>query len=334
MIIWVDITNTPQVHFFAPIISYLQKEHTVFVTARDFSETVPLLQHYGIDYTLIGGHQGKSKIKKVIGLGSRIIRMLKLLPKFDISMGIGGQNTTPVSALRRKPSIIFTDNDTSYKWHSYKLGSHFIFPEYFEYKSVIEKYGVSEKKIYLYNGFKEDIYMSQFEPDPNFLEQLPFEEFITIRPENLKANYLPANVKSLVPELFRIFKDENILFLPRYEEEKDYAQGYDNVFIPQTVLSGRDVCYYTKAMLTGAGTFAREAALLGTPAVSFFPGKTLTVDRIMQERGWEFYSRNPQEIYEYVKTSKKRESQIQRSQAVLNELLEIIDRILNLECRG
>lgn len=54
-------------------------------------------------------------------------------------------------------------------------------------------------------------------------------------------------------------------------------------------------------MLTGAGTFAREVALLGRPSVSFFLGNTfLTVDIIMQENGWEFKSRDVNEIFEYV----------------------------------
>jgi len=329
MKIWFDITNTPHVHFFAPLISHLKEKHEVFVTARDFSETIPLLKSYQIEYTLFGSHKGKSRIKKVLGLVGRVSKMLREVPQFDISFGIGGQNTTPVSAFRRKPAVVFTDNDTSYKWHSYKLGSHFVFPSYFEYEMVIKRFGVKRSRIHLYEGFKEDIYMAQYSPDPSFLEFLPFTDFITIRPENLKASYVPQNATSIVPALFEVFRDENILFLPRYKEERDYAQGYGNVFMPDGILPGKDVCYYTKAMLTGAGTFAREAALLGTPAVSFFPGKVfLTVDRIMQEKGWEFKSRNPQEIFEYVKNSKKRDAGLDRSKDVLSNLLQIIDTII------
>jgi predicted glycosyltransferase len=193
----------------------------------------------------------------------------------------------------------------------------------------MKKFGVRRNQIHLYEGFKEDIYMAKYVPDPSFLNQLPFTDFITIRPENLKANYVPQDAKTIVPGLFKVFSDENILFLPRYKEERAYAKGFANVFIPNGILPGKDVCYYTKAMLTGAGTFAREAALLGTPAVSFFPGKEfLTVDKIMQEKGWEFKSRNPQEIYDYVKTAKKRSSQLDRSKDVLSELLNIIDSII------
>ena len=50
-------------------------------------------------------------------------------------------------------------------------------------------------------------------------------------------------------------------------------------FHPEEPLNGLDVCYYSKSVLTGAGTFAREAAF-GYLAVSFSRRKTLTVDKI------------------------------------------------------
>ena len=112
-------------------------------------------------------------------------------------------------------------------------------------------------------------------------------------------------------------------------KKKAYARGYNNIFIPNKPLSGLDVCYYTKAMLTGAGTFAREAALLGTPAVSFFPGKIfLTVDKIMQDKGWEFKSRDVNEIYNYVINSKKRINQLEKSKIIKIEVMKIIDKII------
>ena len=107
------------------------------------------------------------------------------------------------------------------------------------------------------------------------------------------------------------------------------AEGYDNIWYPDHPLSGLDVCYYTKAMLTGAGTFAREAALLGVPAVSFFPSEVfLTVDEVMQEMGIEFKSRNAEEIRNYVKTAEKKPASTERSKQVLSEVLGIIDGII------
>ena len=84
-------------------------------------------------------------------------------------------------------------------------------------------------------------------------------------------------------------------------------------------------------MLTGAGTFAREAALLGVPAVSFFPSEVfLTVDEVMQEMGVEFKSRDPLAIKEYVQNHAHRgPSSQERSKMVLKEVLDLFDGIID-----
>jgi hypothetical protein len=329
MKIWIDITNTPHVNVLMPIINYFEKEHELIISARDFSETIPLLQKYGIEPIILGNYKGKSRFKKVLGLLGRMIELLRKIPSFDMAISLGGNYTATISWLRRKPSIVFSDNDISFKVPAYKFGTDFIFPSYFDSSKLSDKYKIKPNQIHKFDGFKEDIYIASYKPDSAFLDKLPFKSFITIRPENLKASYVPKDSVTIVPALFEQFKNENILFLPRYTEEKEYANGYNNIFIPDGPLNGLDVCYHTKAMLTGAGTFAREAALLGIPAVSFFPGKEfLTVDIIMQEKGWEFKSRNPSEIFEYVNNAQKSDSQQGRSTKVLKEVIEIIGGII------
>lgn len=332
MKIWIDVTNTPHVNVLMPIIRHLEKnDHELVITARDFSETVPMLEKNGIKPLVYGNYKGKSRLKKVLGLMTRINTMLFKVPKFDLAFSLGGNYTSLIAWLRGKKSVVFSDNDISFKFFSFSMGSYFLFPSYFKYDKIQKKYRLKDSQIKLFHGFKEDIYIADYEPDTHFLEQLPFEEFITIRPENLKASYVPKDSTTIVPQLFEVFKDENILFLPRYEEEKQYADGYPNVWYPAGPLRGLDVCYYTKAMLTGAGTFAREAALLGVPAVSFFPSEVfLTVDEVMQEMGIEFKSRDPQAIRDYVKNKAIRQSSSQeRSKAVLKEVLDLMDGILS-----
>jgi predicted glycosyltransferase len=265
----------------------------------------------------------------MMGLLGRMWTMLFKLPKFDLALSLGGNYTSAIAFLRGKKSIVFSDNDISFKFFSFAMGSYFIFPYYFKYQKVQKKYRIKDAQIKTFNGFKEDIYIAEFEPDSAFLDQFPFRDFITIRPENLKASYVPKDSTTIVPQLFEVFKDKNILFLPRYEEEKKYAEGYANVWYPNGPLSGLDVCYYTQAMLTGAGTFAREAALLGVPAVSFFPSPVfLSVDEAMQELGIEFKSRDPQAIRQYVDTAARKEASTERSKTVRQEVFDIIDGII------
>ena len=220
MRIWIDITNTPHVVVLTPIIHLLEKEHQLIITARDFSETIPLLQQRGIQPIVYGSHRGKNRIMKVLGMFGRIFLLLFKVPRFDVALSLGGNYTSTIAFLRGKRSIVFSDNDISFKYFSYKFGTHFIFPKYFDYKKIQTKYHIKESKIYTFDGFKEDIYIADFVPDNSFMNQLPFKDYIVVRPENLKASYVPKDSKTIVPELFERFSTYNILFLPRYEEEK------------------------------------------------------------------------------------------------------------------
>ena len=330
MRIWIDVTNTPHVNVLMPIIRHLQQlRHSLVFTARDFSETIPLLKKNGIDPIVYGNYKGKSRIKKVAGLFTRMWKLLFGLPTFDLAFSLGGNYTSTIAFLRGKKSIVFSDNDISFKFFSFALGSYFVFPDYFKYDKAKKKYHLKDSRIKTFNGFKEDIYIADFIPDPAFLDKLPFKSFITIRPENLKASYVPKDSRTIVPQLFEEFKDRNILFLPRYEEEKKYAEGYQNVWYPDHPLSGLDVCFYTQAMLTGAGTFAREAALLGVPAVSFFPSPIfLSVDEAMQKLGIEFKSRDPKEIRQFVVGAERSAVSTDRSKRVQQAVFDIIDSII------
>ena len=339
MKIWIDVTNTPHVNVLMPIYRHLvAKGHELIITARDFSETIPLLRKNGIEPLVLGSHHGKSRVKKSLGLLGRYWQLLTRVPKFDVAFSLGGSYTAPIAWLRGKKSITFSDNDfTTHKFVTYLFSSYFIFPAYLNYSAAKKRFHLQDEQIKTFDGFKEDIYIADYKVDEHFLDQLPWREFITIRPENLKAAYVPKDAVTIVPELFEVFKDQNILFLPRYEEEKKMAEGYANIWYPDGPLNGLDVCYYTKAMLTGAGTFAREAALLGVPAVSFFPrNEFLTVDVVLQEQGKEFKSRSASKIREYVMShasgDKRSLGDTSRSKKVLGEVLGIFDDIIANIC--
>ena len=216
MTIWIDVTNTPHVNVLMPIYRHWKAEgHELIITARDFSETIPLLRKNGIEPIVMGSHHGKSRIRKTFGLLGRYWQLLTRVPKFDVAFSLGGSYTAPIAWLRGKKSITFSDNDfTTHKFITYLFSSYFIFPSYLKYEGAQKRFRLRDEQIKTFDGFKEDIYIADYKVDEHFLDQLPWREFITIRPENLKAAYVPKDAVTIVPELFEVFKDQNILFLP------------------------------------------------------------------------------------------------------------------------
>lgn len=328
--IWFDFTNPPHVNLYLPLLRYLETNNKIVSTARHFVETTSLLVQNGVKFKEFGAHGGKTKLGKILAFVRRDLELLFKMPRFDFSIS-SNYEAPQVSWLRGKTSLVFDDNDISPNWLYAKFASYVICPDSINMEAMISM-GIKRNKIITYSGFKEDIYIASYTPDPNFLKSLPFEKFVTVRPENLFASYVTKGSTSIVPELITKLtsKGFNILYLPRYDIDYTYVNPSENVFIPKKPLNGLDVCYYSQAVITGAGTFSREAAVMGTPAVSFYAGNEfLSVDKKMFKEGKVFFSRNVDDILDYIQNAKKNTLDLSNSQRVQSEVFGIIDRIIN-----
>ena len=87
MKVWVDITAPAHVLVFRPLIALMRERgDEVEVTARDYAQTVQLLEQHGIEAELIGHHGGRSARGK---LGTMVTRSshppLGAGPQFDVA---------------------------------------------------------------------------------------------------------------------------------------------------------------------------------------------------------------------------------------------------------
>ena len=73
--IWVDLTNSPHVLVMRPLIEAMREDgHEVEVTARDFAQTLQLLERFGMEHTAIGRHRGGGLGDKGLGLFAALAR--------------------------------------------------------------------------------------------------------------------------------------------------------------------------------------------------------------------------------------------------------------------
>lgn len=337
-VIWIDFNNVPHVNFMQPIIRKYEEEYDFVFSLRDFAETKGLFEkRIGKPYIEVGVHQGGNKLRKIWGVIERYWAMRKAIPYFDVKISCGGDASSFLAKSRGKISVTFDDNEMSPNWRYAPFADLSFFPSVIDTKALRKQF-FTEKKLYQYHGYKEDFYLADYEPNPEFLKQLPFEHYVVVRPENIKASYV-AGKQSIVPELLKALEAEgyNILFLPRYDFDKDYAKGIKNIFIPKEAVNGLDACYYADAILTGAGTMAREAACLGVPSVSFFAGShLLTVDQSLVDQGKMFFSRDVNAIMDFVRAAKDRTfvarggglEGLARCKAVQTEIFAKLDEVL------
>src|SRR5207244_8948658 len=71
--VWIDMTASAHVLVFRPLIGLLRRDgHEVEITARDYAQTLQLLDLHGLEAAVIGRHGGRSRLGKAQSLLSRL----------------------------------------------------------------------------------------------------------------------------------------------------------------------------------------------------------------------------------------------------------------------
>jgi len=340
--IWIDLLNPSHPLFFHPLVKDLKEHYSVEITIRKRGETAQLARKLGLEGELVGKDM-TDPIRKTLWISARTIQLFGKVGNFDWALSLENPMSVAVSKMRSRKSILILDNDLKLKIKGnivqslesrVKFGAdHIIVPE--ACRESFERV-VPAERLHTYDGFKEDFYISTYEPDPGFMENLPFSSYVVVRPEALASFYVKEK-RTIVPELVDSLLEEglNVVYLPREGMDRELVKGKD-VFIPESPLNGLDLAYHSFAVLTGSGTMSREAAVMGRPAVSFFPGDALlSVDESMIGKGWVLHSREPDEIVGYLKGLSRRGDGVSgsfdrgRSLRVREELATLIRSIID-----
>ena len=332
--IWIAISNTPHVLFFNNLIQDLKLKYFIFITYISRGETGQLIKKFDLDAKNMGELKSSS-FANILYEGFNTIRYVYSIPKFDFALSLENVAPIPITKFRNKDMILFLDNELKYTSNisfiqnlrnKISLLCDTIVvpkPSYSEFTKIF-----SNSDIITYNGFKEHINISSYFPDKNFKKDIPFKDYIIIRPESFSSKYVEKK-ETIIPQLLKEFvkEDINIIYLPRADDEK-YGADFNNVYIPPAALNGIDLIYNSRGTLTGSGTMAREAAVLDVPAVSFFPNDDLlSVDQDLVNKKKIFHSRDPIEILDYVLKNWDRIKKPEFKKAI--EVKKEIYRIIN-----
>src|SRR6188508_1269932 len=175
MRIWVDLTNSPHVLVLRPIVEVLRSQgHEVQITARDFAQTLGLLQRFGIAHTVVGRHRGGRLAAKGVGLASRSTALARWARGrgFDLAFGHGSNDVTVAARLLRIPCSTMFDYEWATVQHTVncRLAQAVVVPEAIP-PERLDRYG-ARGKLERYPGLKEEYYLADFEPDPAVLVEL------------------------------------------------------------------------------------------------------------------------------------------------------------------
>ena len=296
MNIWVDISAPAHVLVMRPIIDRLRNGgHDVEVTAREYTQTVELLELHGFEYTLVGRHGGASRIRKLTRLIQRSIGMRRFGRHRDYQLALAHGSYDLAIAARRLgvPEVNMHDYEFAVLQHRIgcRLATRVIFPEAVP-PERLRRFGVGTEKLRQYPGLKEEYYLSDFEPETAIMDRLGVDTdrvVVIVRPPPDVSLYHRKSNPLFPQVLARAGNAEDVcaVVLPRTDAQREYVQALalPSVIVPDHAVDAQSLIALADLVVSAGGTMNREAVALGTPVYTTYGGRLGGVDEWLIRTG-------------------------------------------------
>jgi uncharacterized protein len=293
--VWIDLSNSPHPILFEPIVDELRGAgHEVTLTARDHAQTVALAQERWPEVEVIGARSPSgrgAKARAVAGRAAELIRFGRR-ERIDVAVSHNSYAQAVAARLLRIPCVTAMDYEFQPANHiAFRFADRVVVPEDFPAR-MLRLSGARRHKVWRYRGFKEEVYLQRFRPDPSVLTELGLEQgepFFVGRPSPAGAAYHqfenPLFDRALEQVLAR--DDARVVLLPRRPEDVRASDGVaaERRIVPKRAIDTRSLLHYARALLGAGGTMNREAALLGTPVFGMYAGRLAALDQRLVREG-------------------------------------------------
>lgn len=297
MRVWIDVTNSPQVAFFRPLIALLQaRGHEVEVTTRDYAQTLELLRLHGLPHRVVGpAHGGASALRKARVMASRL-RALRRYAKgrgYDIALSHASHELPLAARSLRIPSAYAFDYEWARVQHGLgcRAANRVVVPDAIP-QARLDRLGARAAKVRRYPGLEEEYYLAGFQPDPSVLSQLGLEAgrvLAVVRTPPEVSLYHRHGNPLFAEVLDRLGRDSGVqaVVLPRTEGQRRAirALGLPSLVVPAQAIDAQSLVALSDLVVSAGGTMNREAVALGVPVYTTFAGRPGAVDERLVGEG-------------------------------------------------
>lgn len=253
----------------------------VVITCRNYFHLADILRIYGVPYVCIGRYGVTPYEKLVYGL-ERQRELVEYVKDVDGMLSFPSPDLARVVFGLGKPVIVM--NDTPHASHVNRLviplSEVLIAPAAIP-QEIWKSY--CPRRVVTFDGVFEYMWISKFAPNEEVIKRLGLRrgEYVVFRPEEEHASYYLWNTATIRMRLVEEFRKRGyvIVNVPRYSN-----QIINGVFNLTEAVDHLQLAYFSAGVVTGGATMATEAALLGVPALSYFPGDYY-LDRYIRDRG-------------------------------------------------
>ncbi len=265
------------------------------MTARDNAQTVELTLERWPEATIIGGESPKARSRKAGVMVGRIRALARWARSFDAEVALSHNSYGQIVAARTLGLRVVTAMDYEgqpVNHLAFRLAHTILMPQALR-DSGVRRQGAGDRRTHFYPGFKEEIYLGDFEPAADVLASIGVApdggRLVVARTPPSRATYHRFE-NTLFTDAIEALGNERsacVVVLVRHPEQRRAIQalGLSGVVVPSHAIDSRSLMYRADLVLGAGGTMTREAALMGVPTYSLFAGEQPAVDRELERQG-------------------------------------------------
>jgi hypothetical protein len=336
-----------QVLFLGKLSNRLEEAgHRVVRVTRSFPETIQLLHMKKIKAEVVGTHRTTldGKLRESLIRTARIARLMKD-KRIELTVAYPSVEASRSAFGLKIPYYCVSDSPHAEEVSrlSIPLASKLFSPKVVPLEDWT-RYSLPPSKIIQYDALDPYVWIRDARPDPEMLKRngiKPTIRIVTLRIEESFAAYLmntPGGWRTLAPKIAEELLSRgcaaNIVVLPRYREHyAAFRRLRGRIILPKAFIYGPSLLSSTSVFIGGGGTMTAEAAMMGIPAISYFPAGPTRVEAFLQQNQLLTRIQDPVSIAEqtvnWLEDDAHREECKARAQKLLEGMEDPIQKIMD-----
>jgi predicted glycosyltransferase len=337
MKVWVDLSNSPHVALFEPLVAaFRARGDDVVLTVRDHAQTLGLAEQAFGANVVVGAQSPSGRLAKGWAIVDRSWGLYRFAraARPDVALSHGSYSQLIAARLAGVATVTMMDYEHQPANHlSFRLARRVVVPEVFP-EAALRRFGARRDSVVRYPGFKEELYLGAASPDAALASELgidPDKVLVVLRPPPDGALYHRMDnerFERLVEDACAR-PDLQMVILARRPDQAERYAGRPGVIVPARPVNGPGLLLAADVMIGAGGTMNRESALLGTPTYTMFAGKLAAVDAALIEQGLMFDLRRDgvEPVLEKKRPHDPRHAG-ERARSIVERVLRAVDEVV------
>jgi predicted glycosyltransferase len=312
MKVWIEVLTPKQALFFEPLYRALKaRGHEALITTRVYREAEQTLGLKKLRFSVVGSHGGGTTFGKLIASAERITKLANLIQKWKPSVAVSFSSVEASRVAFGLGIPHVAANDSPHSWMVARLTiplTNFLCCPWIIGRSVWKEFGGPMRKVVLYRALDPAAWLKRHHPNDSVLRQLGLKKdrpIVVFRTEEAFASYLMGKasdkepvVGPIIDELLRRGPECQVVVSTRYGMQAPVIRKRfgEKVTVVDRIVDATSLLSYSSAFVGSGGTMTVEAALLGIPSISCFPGPKPLYIQYLERLGVVKTIRSPREI--------------------------------------